>query len=63
MKPSRRDGQVERSLIEHVERLAQERGAQHITLLTGLKNETAQELYRSLGYRDYALAMRKYLAT
>jgi DNA-binding transcriptional regulator YiaG len=61
VKHSRRDGEVEHALLHHIECLAKECGAQNITLLTGLKNEAAQELYRSLGYRDHALAMRKHL--
>jgi len=61
VKRSRRGDQVERALIEHIEQLAKQRGALHINLLTGQKNMAAQELYRSLGYQDYALVLRKYL--
>jgi ribosomal protein S18 acetylase RimI-like enzyme len=52
---------IEQALLEKGEALAQERGAIEIILLTGLRNSEAQSLYRSLGYRDYALAMRKML--
>lgn len=62
VKHSRSGDQVERALIDHIEQLAKERGAVHINLLTGQKNMAAQELYRSLGYQDYALVMRKYLS-
>jgi ribosomal protein S18 acetylase RimI-like enzyme len=53
---------VERTLIERVETLAVEGGALHLILHTGLKNTEAQHLYRELGYREYALAMRKVLS-
>lgn len=53
--------QVESALLVEAEALACARGAKELTLLTGLKNNAAQSLYRGLGYRDYALAMRKHL--
>ncbi|MEW5869954.1 MAG: GNAT family N-acetyltransferase [Chloroflexota bacterium] len=53
--------QIEQLLLEQCEILARQRGAQSIALLAGLKNENAQGLYHRLGYRDYALAMRKLL--
>jgi ribosomal protein S18 acetylase RimI-like enzyme len=53
--------QVEQALLEKVETQASQQGAKELTLLTGLRNTGAQSLYRSLGYRDYALAMRKHL--
>lgn len=53
--------QTEQLLLAQCEALARQRGAQSITLLVGLKNDSAQGLYRRLGYRDYALAMRKLL--
>jgi ribosomal protein S18 acetylase RimI-like enzyme len=52
---------IEQTLLEKVETLASERGAEEITLLTGVRNAAAQSLFRNLGYRDYALAMRKHL--
>ncbi len=52
---------IEQALIEKVETLASERGALHLILLTGLKNTEAQSLYRTVGFRDYALALRKTL--
>lgn len=42
---------VGRALIEQAERVAQEQGAESLMLLTGGKNLTAQEFYRSLGYQ------------
>lgn len=42
---------VGRALIEQAERVAQGRGAESLTLLTGDQNLTAQEFYRSLGYQ------------
>lgn len=42
---------VGRALIEQAERVAQEQGAENLMLLTGGKNLTAQEFYRSLDYQ------------
>jgi ribosomal protein S18 acetylase RimI-like enzyme len=56
-----RGGGIEQALLARVETLAAERGAEEISLLTGLRNTAAQGLFRSLGYRDYALTMRKHL--
>jgi ribosomal protein S18 acetylase RimI-like enzyme len=52
---------IERNLVESVETLAAERGALHLILHTGLKNFEAQGRYRELGFREFALAMRKVL--
>lgn len=54
-------GEIEQALLEQVEKEAKERGAEQIILFTGLQNTAAQLIYRSLGYRDYVLAMRKLL--
>lgn len=61
IKEEHRDGQIEHLLLERIETLAKQRGAIQITLLTGLKNADAQSAYRTCGYQDYALAMRKHL--
>ncbi len=53
---------IERALLEKAEALASERGALHLILHTGLKNTEAQSLFRSLGFRESALAMRKTLS-
>lgn len=53
---------IEAALLEEAERLANSRGAAQITLLTGLRNHAVQGRYRMLGYREYALAMRKLLS-
>ena len=55
------DRDIERSLLASLEQLAARRGAQQIVLPAGMKNEAAQSLYRSLGYREYALLLRKHL--
>jgi ribosomal protein S18 acetylase RimI-like enzyme len=55
----RREG-VASAIMEHIERLAREAGAYEIVLLTG-KSNPAQHFYRSLGYQDYALSLRKKL--
>jgi GNAT superfamily N-acetyltransferase len=52
---------IERALLERAESLAVDQGAPSLVLLTGLKNNETQALLRALGYRDYALAMRKIL--
>lgn len=53
---------VGRALIERCEQLARERGAAEVVLITGHDNMMAQALYRSVGYGDYGLALRKRLA-
>ncbi len=57
----RQDGSAERLLLRAVEALARQRGASHLLIFTGLKNNAAQALYHSAGYQDYALALRKRL--
>jgi GNAT superfamily N-acetyltransferase len=52
---------IERLLLERAENLATGQGASCLILLTGLKNNETQSLLRALGYRDYALALRKFL--
>lgn len=47
--------------MQAAEELARSQGAPAVYLLTGFRNETAQAFYRSLGYADYALAMRRRL--
>jgi hypothetical protein len=48
-------------MAEKLESMAFERGATHLYLLTGLRNTDAKNTYRTMGYRDYALALRKRL--
>jgi ribosomal protein S18 acetylase RimI-like enzyme len=48
-------------LVKYVEGIARERGASHLVVLTGQKNTEAQAFYRSAGYEEYAVAMRKSL--
>lgn len=48
-------------LAELLETHAREKGAATLHLLTGLRNTDAKNLYRALGYVDYALALRKRL--
>lgn len=57
---SRRLGVASR-LVKYLEGLARERGASHIVVLTGQRNTEAQTFYRSAGYEEYAIAMRKSL--
>jgi ribosomal protein S18 acetylase RimI-like enzyme len=55
---SRRLGVASR-LVKYLEGIARERGATHLVVLTGTKNTEAQAFYRSIGYEEYAVAMRK----
>lgn len=57
---SRRLGVASR-LVKYVEGIARERGASHLVVLTGQRNTEAQAFYRSAGYEEYAVAMRKSL--
>lgn len=57
---SRRLG-VASKLVKYSEGIARERGATHLVVLTGTKNTEAQAFYRSAGYEEYAVAMRKAL--
>lgn len=57
---SRRLGVASR-LVKYMEGLSRERGASHLVVLTGQKNTEAQAFYRSAGYEEYAVAMRKLL--
>lgn len=50
-----------RRLMAEAEALARAKGAPAVYLLTGFRKETAQAFYRSIGYGDYALAMRRRL--
>lgn len=55
---SRRLG-VAAKLVKYVEGIARERGASHLVVQTGQRNTEAQAFYRSAGYEEYAIAMRK----
>ncbi|MCI4371230.1 MAG: GNAT family N-acetyltransferase [Thermoplasmata archaeon] len=48
-------------LVRYLEGTARERGAAHLVVLTGRTNTEAQAFYRSVGYEEYAVAMRKAL--
>jgi GNAT superfamily N-acetyltransferase len=52
---------VSRAMAEKLESTALEKGAVYLHLLTGLRNNVAKNNYRLMGYRDYALALRKRL--
>ncbi len=52
---------VGRALVKEAEAAAREKGAQHLFLLTGMRNTSAKTLYRAMGFREYALALRKRL--
>ena len=52
---------IGRALVAYAERLAVEGGATELFVLTGFENYAAQALYRTLGYRDYDLALCKEL--
>ena len=57
---SRRLGVASR-LVKYLEGIARERGASHLVVLTGQTNTEAQTFYRSAGYEDGWVAMRKSL--
>lgn len=59
--PAHRRQGIARRLMQAAEELTRSQGAPAVYLLTGFRNETAQAFYRSLGYADYALAMRRRL--
>jgi|GEM_PF-1436125 len=50
---------IKGALLEKAEGLAREKGASNLSLQAGLKNKISQDLYRSLGYLDFALIMQK----
>jgi ribosomal protein S18 acetylase RimI-like enzyme len=47
------------AFTKKIEEIARMKGAKHVYLMTGLRNIPVKNMYRALGYRDYALAMRK----
>jgi ribosomal protein S18 acetylase RimI-like enzyme len=47
------------ALVAYAERLAHERGASDLIIMTGLDNAPAQALYRAMGYDTYAVAMNR----
>lgn len=55
---SRRLGAASK-LVKYLEGIARERGATHLVVLTGRTNSEAQGFYRTVGYEEYAVAMRK----
>lgn len=52
---------VSRAMAAKLENFAVEKGAGFLHLLTGLRNTEARNLYRALGYQEFALALRKRL--
>ena len=48
-----------RALVVHAERLACEAGARQMLILTDFYNNTAQSLYRAMGYVHYDIALTK----
>jgi GNAT superfamily N-acetyltransferase len=56
--PFRRQG-VARALIAQVEATARGAGAREVVIITGFDNDGAQAAYRTSGYANWALAMRK----
>jgi ribosomal protein S18 acetylase RimI-like enzyme len=59
VEPEARRLGVAARLVKYMEGIARERGATHLVVLTGQKNTEAQAFYRSAGYEEYAVAMRK----
>ncbi len=52
---------IGRALMMFAERLAAERGCPRIFLVTGFDNPSARAFYRSVGYEEHALQLRKTL--
>jgi len=61
VEPGYRRRGVGRALVAHAERLARERGAEELGVLTGFTNLEGQAFYRVVGYTDRELAMGKTL--
>lgn len=59
VEPEARRLGVASRLVKYMEGIARERGATHLVVLTGQKNTEAQAFYRTAGYEEYAVAMRK----
>ncbi|MCW1968116.1 MAG: GNAT family N-acetyltransferase [Anaerolineae bacterium] len=59
VEPAYRRRGLARALMQHAERLAHDLGASGLCLITGFKNIEAQALYRSFGFQDWALAMKR----
>jgi GNAT superfamily N-acetyltransferase len=59
VEPDYRRRGVGRALMTWVEALARQRGAPELFLLTGRKNLGAQAFYRTLGFAEDSLSMRK----
>lgn len=49
------------AFTKKIEDIARKKGAKYVYLLSGLRNIPLKNMYRALGYRDYALSMRKIL--
>jgi len=62
IKPDQRGKKFEKELLLQAEIISKKQGASQLILHTGLKNSEAQSLYQSLGFQNYALAMRKQLS-
>lgn len=62
VEPETRRLGVASRLVKYLEGIARERGATHLVVLTGTRNTEAQAFYRSAGYEEYAVAMRKSLS-
>lgn len=61
VRPAMRRQGIAAALMERAGTLAAERGAGSILLLTGFENLGAQTFYKSIGYEEYCLAMRRRL--
>jgi len=62
VEPAYRRRGVGRALIAAAERLARERAAEDVIIMTRINNAAAQALYRTMGYDSYAVALHRKLA-
>jgi ribosomal protein S18 acetylase RimI-like enzyme len=62
VEPAYRRRGVARALLAHAERLARERGAAELMIMTSRDNAAALALYQALGYASYAVALNRKIA-
>lgn len=59
--PDFRRKKVAQELMNHVSSICSDKGVSELVLITGFDNVPAQSFYKNIGYKDWALAMKKLL--
>ena len=59
--PDFRRQQVAQNLLSFIEQICKDRHVPQLVLITGFDNTGAQAFYHSIGFQDWALAMKKQL--